>query len=104
MSESKDWAIEYIKLKAERDSLRAEVERLKSLNAGLMSGAICHICYDTLDEDSKNMALTKEREIVGVLREALRWLAHDSKKYAGTDAWTVARRALKREAELRGEK
>lgn len=80
--------------------LRREVERLKVLNAELKSGAICHICYDTMDEESKTMEqlraenerfeaahdwnveqinrlsvdLTKEREITAMLRETLQGL------------------------------
>lgn len=36
-----------------------------------------------------------ERKRAEKLVEALRWLAEDSQKYAGTDAATIARRAIK---------
>jgi hypothetical protein len=62
----------------ELDAALAEVERLKTLNLELNSGAICHICYDYMDEDSKNMTLTLEREINAKLTEALEKIPHAS--------------------------
>lgn len=136
----------YHPLKNENDKLRAEVGRLKVLNAELKSGAICHICYDTMDEESKTMEqlraenerlkgeavemlgvachehvtrtfsqankrylqeqLTKEREISAMLREALRLDReyYEAKPHKCLEILNRADEALKREAEMRGEK